>query len=55
MENLTDRLTPKGLVEGKFRREVRYALDLDIFVRDEQIIAEIERLKALNASSTRSS
>lgn len=51
MENLNDRRTPKGLVEDKFRREVRYALDLDIFVRDDQIIAEIEKLKARIATS----
>ena len=40
-----DRTTPSGYLEGKFRRDVRYALEVDIFTRDDQIIDEIYRLK----------
>lgn len=47
MSEINTRFTPKGDIEGRFRREVRYALGLDIFARDEQIVAEIERLKNL--------
>lgn len=42
-----DRVTPAGDIEGRFRREVRDALDMDIFTRDFQIIEEIKRLKAV--------
>ena len=37
--------------EGRLRREVRDALDLDVFTRDDQIVAEIRRLKALAAEA----
>lgn len=50
MDNsINQRVTPKGDIEGHFRRDVRYALDLDIFARDEAIVAEIQRLKRIEA------
>lgn len=45
MNQINSRITPSGEVETKFRREVRDALDLDIFTRDDQIVDEIRRLK----------
>jgi len=41
------RLTPDGVTETRFRREVRDILDLDLFTRDDQILAELRRLKKL--------
>jgi hypothetical protein len=41
------RLTPDREVEVHFRREVRDALGLDLFTRDDQILDEIRRLKRL--------
>lgn len=43
--SVNDRNTPSGHLEDKFRREVRYALEVDNFTRDDQIIDEIHRLK----------
>lgn len=39
------RYTPDRDVENEFRREVRYALDMDVYSRDDQLIEEIKRLK----------
>lgn len=36
--------------ENEFRYEVRMALGMDAFARDDQIVAEVKRLKALEAS-----
>ena len=38
-----------GLPETDFRREVRWTLDMHAFVRDETIIKELTRLKAIEA------
>lgn len=38
-------IKPDGEEEGQFREDVRFALGMDEFSRDDQIIAEIERLK----------
>lgn len=45
MSDKNIRITPSGDVETTFRREVRLALDLDIFTRDDQIVDEVRRLK----------
>ena len=42
--HINTRYTPKGDIEGHFRRDVRDALDLDIFTRDDQIIDRIRLL-----------
>lgn len=38
---------PDGLHETNFRRDVRQALDMHPLDRDEAIVAEVKRLKAL--------
>lgn len=45
----TIRYTPNMEVESHFRLTIRNALDLDLFVRDYQIIEEIQRLKKIEA------
>lgn len=47
--SINERRTPSGEIESKFRLAVRNALDADIFSRDDQIVAEIDRLKRVEA------
>ena len=50
--NTSLRHTPDDKLETPFREDVRNALDLDMFTRDFQIIAEIKRLKAVEKAAT---
>lgn len=43
------RHTPDGQVETNFRRQVRDALNLDEFTRDDVIVEELRKLKRLEA------
>lgn len=53
MPDVNTRYTPNGAVESKLREQVRHLLDLDWSARDERILAEIKRLKDVNARVTR--
>lgn len=45
MHDVNERLTPDGVKESAFRRQVRDLLDLDGSARDERILAEVRRLR----------
>jgi len=47
------RYTPEGLQENEFRLEVRDALDLDIFARNDQIIEKIKFLMRMYGTALR--